>query len=505
LRQTLSYAGSYQGFFWNNAFVVTLGWRYDEVKTKDVTAKNQALNRSILNVSPDVYKLPDDFPASQILKGHSTSGGAVLHLNRLVEHDPLPFNVSVSYNESSNFQVTSVRRDLYGNPIDNPSGKTREYGVLLATKDNKYSLRAVHFDTRVQNGSSTLGNSYVIGQVIQQGLRWRNVFLYQLGGYDWATRNQDSYRNRWSNAYPNLTAAQAQAEEDAAINTWNDIQKWLDAKGFFQAWNFNPATASALVDRTTYLSDPAAHAPDPASVYAYAAAVPQGFAVTADTESKGYEFELTANPIPNWRISFNASRTTATQSNVGGQALSEFVSYLNSKLINSDGSLTPAGAMPQYGNASLSIYPNIWGPWLANYTLLKLQEGAAVPEIRKWRFNLVNNYTFTKGLLRNVNIGGSYRWMDKVIIGYPVVTGGSFASYDISHPYYGPSENQVDLWAGYEHKLTDKIGWKIQLNVRNAFAKDTLIPISVEPDGKTWAAVRIPPDREWFLTNTFTF
>lgn len=504
LRETTSYSGSYQGYFWNNAFVVTLGWRYDQVKTKDVTAANQALNRGILNLSPDVYKLPDEFPANQILKGHSTSGGAVLHLNRLLEHDPLPINVSLSYNESSNFQVTSVRRDLYGNPIDNPSGKTYEYGALFSTKDNKYSLRVVSFTTRTKNGSSTLGDAYKIGQVIQQGLRWRNVFLYQLGGYDWATRNQDSYRNRWTNGYPNLTDAQARAEEDAAITTWNDIQKWLDAKGFFQAWNMTPTTPSALVDRTTYLSNPAGYAPDPATVYAYSAVTPQGFAVTADTESKGYEFELVANPTSNWRIAFNASKTTATQRNVGGAALSEFVNYINGKLINSDGTLTPAGKMTQYGNPSYAIYPNIWGPWLANYTLLKLQEGAAVPEIRKWRYNLVTNYTFSRGFLRNVGVGASYRWIDKVIIGYPVLTGGSFASYDISHPYYGPAEDEIDLWASYEHKLTAKIDWKIQLNVRNAFAKDKLIPISIEPDG-TWAAARIAPTQEWFVTNTFSF
>lgn len=505
LRETISYAGSYQGYFWNNALVATLGWRYDEVRTKDVTAKNLSLDRSILNIDPDVYKLPDEFPASQIIKGHSTSGGAVLHLNKLLPHDPLPLNVSLSYNESSNFQVTSVRRDLYGNAIGNPAGKTYEYGVLLSTKNGKYSLRATDYTTRVKDGTSTLGHPEVIGQIIQQGLKWRNVFLYQLGGYDWASRDQDSYRNQWTNAYPNLTATEAQAEEDAAITAWNDIQKWLETRGFFQAWNFNPTTSSALTDRTTYLSNPSAHTPDPASVYSYAAVQPQGFSVTSDTESKGYEFELTANPLPNWRIAFNASKTEATQSNVGGAALADFVSYINSKLINADGTLTPAGKLTQFGNASYALYPNIWGPWLANYTLLKLQEGSAVPEIRKWRYNIVTNYTFTHGMLRNLGVGGSYRWQDKVIIGYPVVTGGAFAAYDLDHPYYGPSEDAVDLWASYHHKINKDVDWKIQINVRNAFAKDGLIPISVEPDGKTWASVRVKPTQEWFVTNTFSF
>ena len=39
MRETNSYAGSWQGFLWNDAIIPTLGWRYDEVSTKDVTAK----------------------------------------------------------------------------------------------------------------------------------------------------------------------------------------------------------------------------------------------------------------------------------------------------------------------------------------------------------------------------------------------------------------------------------------------------------------------------------
>lgn len=509
LRETTSYSGSYQGFLLNNALVATLGWRYDEVKTKDVTAAQLPLSRSMLNVDPSVYALPATFPASQIVKGHSTSGGAVLHINQLLPHDPLPFDISLSYNESSNFQVTSIRRDLYGNPTSNPSGKTYEYSALLSTKNGKYTFRVVKFDTRTKNGASTLANPQTIGGVIAAGLKWRNIFLYQLGSYDWGSRNQDSYRNRWTQGYPTLTAAQAQAEEDAAITTWNNIQKWLEPRNFFKAWNFTPTTSSVLTDRTTYLANPSAYTPDAATVANYSSATPQGFAVTADTQSKGYEFELTANPLSNWRVSFNAAKTEAVQRNVGGASLAEFVSYLNSQLINSDGTLTPAGKMTQFGNAAYAIYPNIWGPWLAGYTLLKLQEGSAMPEIRKWRYNVVTDYSFPSGFwngyLKGVGVGGAYRWQDRVVIGYPVITGGSFASYDLGHPYFGPSEGYIDLWASYTRKLNSKINWKIQLNVRNVGEGNGLIPISIEPDGKTWASARIKPVQEWFLTNTFMF
>jgi hypothetical protein len=105
-------------------------------------------------------------------------------------------------------------------------------------------------------------------------------------------------------------------------------------------------------------------------------------------------------------------------------------------------------------------------------------------------------------MLKNFGMGGTYQWIDKVGIGYPSLPGGLF---DFSKPYWGPSESSVGLFSSYEHRINEKINWKIQLNIRNAFAKDGLLPVSVEPDGKTWASVRTKPNQEWFVTNTFSF
>jgi hypothetical protein len=108
---------------------------------------------------------------------------------------------------------------------------------------------------------------------------------------------------------------------------------------------------------------------------------------------------------------------------------------------------------------------------------------------------------FTDGALKGVGVGGAWRWQDNVIIGYPIDTNGDFI---LSEPYQGPAEAAIDLWVSYDRQLTDKIHWAVQLNVRNAFASDDLIPISVQPDG-SYGSVRITPDQEWFLTNTFSF
>ena len=300
------------------------------------------------------------------------------------------------------------------------------------------------------------------------------------------------------------TQAEADAHRDASLKAINDMQIWLAGKGYFTAWNYGagPTTQAALQTRGQYEAGPSA-ALNTASVYDYrTTAVLQGFAVTADTQSKGYEFELTANPTPNWRLAFNAAETTAVRTNIGGQALNDLVTYFDTLMAGPAGDLTRFNSDWSVGNQLRQD----WSGFRGQYTLLKLQENTAASELRKWRYNVVTNYSFKEGLLKGVGVGGSYRWQDKVVIGYPVVPGtGGLASFDLTKPYYGPGEAGVDLWVSYERKLTEKIRWRIQANIRNVGQNDGLIPISVEPDGSTWASVRVKPVQEWFVTNTFSF
>ncbi len=532
-RVTRSFAGSWQGFLWNDAIVPTLGWRYDEVKSKLATAPllSGAGARGAYNLDPNVYKLPDAYPTNQIFKDHSTAGGLVIHINKLLgDHDPLPINVSLSYNKSNNFQVTDVRRDIYGTPIPNPTGSTKDYGVLLSTKDGKYSFRVVKYETSLTGAETPLDNSGIYN-TIRDAMNWRNIKTYYMSLYNWASAGQTDTRHfagiryMWDPAWigangrpvasgnptnTNIpagatleTQAQADARRDASLQALNDMQVWLAAKGYFTAWNYGvgPTTQSALQTRGQYETSP--KQPDTASVYDYRTApLLQNFKVTADTMSKGYEFEFTANPLPNWRIAFNASKTTAVRTNVGGPVLDELVAYMDTVMAG------PGGDLVRFNSdySSANELRQDWLPWRGQYTLLKLQENTAASELRKWRYNVVTNYTFTHGFLKNVGVGASYRWQDKVVIGYPVVPGtGGQASFDLTKPYYGPSEGSLDLWASYERRINKKLNWKIQLNVRNVGQGNDLLPISVEPDGHTWASVRVTPTQEWFVTNTFTF
>jgi outer membrane receptor protein involved in Fe transport len=555
-----SYAASWQGFFWNDAVVPTFGWRYDSVKTRSINATVDSSNHSYYRFDNANYSLPDwDSTKINYYKSHSISGGVVMHINKLLPESwdrYVPLNLSLSYNDSSNFQVTSARVDVWGNPISNPKGSTKEFGVQLSTKDDRFSFRAIKYTTRVKDATVSTDTSFT--GTISQGLKFRNVFLYQLSNYPWSSRvkanaSGDKYTNyngesvicntRWywtpsyvdSNGRPVAsiyyateyglpaptgydhleTWAQSNAHRDACIDSWNDIQKWLTDKGFMSVWNCTATSVDALCTRSEYeagatvgadgiLSNPTYDSKLDTSTVGYCyTTTPSGFAITADQESKGWEFELTANITKNWRLAFNASKTTAMYVNVGGSAMQELYDYLN-PLINGI-----AGDMRQW-DGDFKDGQEVRDNWATGFhktwALLKLQEGLASSELRKWKFNVITSYDFDSGWLKDFGVGAAYRWQDKVGIGYPILSDSEGNDvYDLANPIMGPSESGTDLWVSYKHKLTDKIDWKIQLNVSNAFENDGLIPISVEPDGTTWAGFRIKPVMEWTLTNTFTF
>jgi hypothetical protein len=148
---------------------------------------------------------------------------------------------------------------------------------------------------------------------------------------------------------------------------------------------------------------------------------------------------------------------------------------------------------------------------LAPFATAIATEGSASAEQRKWRANLVTNYRFGRGSvfgenLKGWGIGGGVRWQDRIGIGYPTSrrADGS-VNIDIAHPYYAPSETNVDAWVNYERTLwNERIRWKVQFNVRNLIGESTPVAIGAQPWGQV-ATVRLAPERRWYLTNTFGF
>ncbi len=227
-------------------------------------------------------------------------------------------------------------------------------------------------------------------------------------------------------------------------------------------------------------------------------------AVTGDTLSRGTEFELAAQPIEGLEVSINASKTSAKRLAIG-KAYSD---WIDKRIVDYAG---PMGDMRLWGNGNWALDVGSGGTvrdkfqneTLPAYKLALALDNSNVSELRPWRFNTTANYSFKTGRLKNANVGGSYRWQDKQVTGYRL--NSTLDGYDVNNPHYGPTDDAIDLWMGYQTKIfSDRVKWRIQLNVRNLFASDTLIPVTVQPDGSP-GAYRIAEPRVITLSNAFEF
>jgi hypothetical protein len=312
-QRVFSRVAVWQGHFWNNAIVGTYGIR------KDV-AKSWAFSRDTngtpapghIDLGP-TFKLRD-LPDNR-LEVTSKSWSVVGHLSRFIG-DKLPVRVSLFYNKSENFQPLASRVDFYGEPISAPEGDTTDKGVLLETKDGKFSLRVNRYVSKVQNGNSNgLGGAWFLGTSQTWAGNWANIFEFDLGGETLDTRGQGNPGRHNYSPGPGETQDQAAARERAAVAAWRAWQKQIDPR-FYKAWGvqFDP------------------NAPPESQVRNLGASTPNGFALTEDSTSKGYEIEFNAQATKNWRLTFNVAKTDATRANIGGAALADFVAKYETAL-----------------------------------------------------------------------------------------------------------------------------------------------------------------------------
>jgi outer membrane receptor protein involved in Fe transport len=486
--QLTSTAATWQGHFWDNALVATYGVRKDISRS---WAYSENVNSSTsdayghLNFTPTVYKLNEKPDTTLQVISHAWT--AVAHLNQLPVLKKLPVQVSLFYNHSTDFQPASQRVDAYGEALSPPSGETKDYGILLESMNGNYSLKINKYTTTSTNASSgALGGAWFIGASQVWSGNWVNRFEYNWFNYD-DNRGANNFTSadwQW-NAFnyepaPGETVVQAQAREQGVIAAWRTWQKSVDPR-FYKAWGINLNDLSKPITSSN----------------------PNGFAVTEDSVSKGYEIELSALPTKNWRLTVNASKTEAQRTNIGGTALSQFITSYEKAL-----KTTPVGDLRiWWGSAGADTSLKQWnGTEGAEWALRKLQEGTNVPELREWRFNGITNYNFDHGFLKGVNVGGGIRYESAIVIGYKPIPGATAAdiNFDLTNPYKGPADTNFDFWVGYGRRIWKNIDWSVQLNVRNAFVGNELIPLTTEPDG-TPATYRIRPPQTWQLTNTFKF
>ena len=233
---------------------------------------------------------------------------------------------------------------------------------------------------------------------------------------------------------------------------------------------------------------------------ALAGKVPSGTATassgrTFDSDSQGYEVELTANPTANWRMFLNYSNSKITQANIGQEDLA-YVAFwrptweANQALPLTTGTGTIATQLAALDNTT--------------FTLFTLADGKPPLGQIKQKLNFVSNYEFSSGFLKGITIGGGVRYTSKPINGYSASgTPGNV----VSVVSYGSDQIFFDVNASYRRKIQlrgKSFMWSLQTNINNVLNNDAFIRVNTARDGLL-TAYRFNPPLEWIITSKFSF
>lgn len=557
----------WQGKMLNNILVPIFGWREDTYTrwNKPSSPARDATYGYVLPFSSDWNY---DKVTPIYAKQQRRSWSVAVHGKELMEmfHHPLPHGMDVTllYNDSTSFRPSDVAVSVYNEQEPLPSGETKDMSVLVSAFDNRVSLRVTKYKT-VQHNTPYSGPAPDWGWTKANLSRSMDGMMWEIGG--------------WAGADP---TKRVQPTPEWLINRWmfgDSYDKAIASQSLPSNWRDDPnilkqplrIRASAVAGSPTYVAQgtldpdtgrPYVAPPLTADEVAYrtewfkartdaewsrpvdqqfwsamgfardysagwggfwelnAWTRPQNERSLNDLTSEGMEYELTANPTPNWRLTLNASKAEAVRSNV----LNSWDAFIqNNKDFYFDGgySSNDSPASSYWNFKGYYDIPHTPGNPLSSgdrlgtkfndsvynaYYQAKATADQAVNELRKWHWNAVTNYTFTSGFLKHVGIGGAARWQDRSTIGYyPKFDSAANAwVIDLSKPIMGPTEINYDAWISYERQIRRGITWSVQLNVYDLFAKSALIPTQANPDG-TIAQVRIPSQTTWALTNTFKF
>jgi outer membrane receptor protein involved in Fe transport len=477
------------------------------------------------------------------------SYGLMLHTPEFIRNRlPGGTEISLGYNESSNFRPGDLGTDVYGSQYAAPTGTTKDYSLIVSTLHDRVNIRITKY--------KTLQTNAVVPGLPTWSIRSR------------LTRAMNGMMAEVWGGPPNYSG-RTNATPEWMVNKWffgDSYDKTLANTPLPTGWNvtnhpellsqpLRVRTAASTTkdgDKDTNgnpISAPAISTEELAYRYAWFNARsdaewarpfgmqlfnslqlkkdtgywggwwPDGSVDTmkgvGDIQSKGMEYEVTVNATANWRITANASCTEAAYispwtaigkyiddfSKValdGFDGTNNFANYWNKKGF---------GQIAAWGADDAQMMGYDWyNDVVKSYLVKKSGSGKSVGELRKWHWNLISSYDFTHGALKGFGIGGAIRWQDKITMGYYPKYMPDLGTWidDLDNPITAPSEINYDAWMSYKHKLNKHVTWAVQLNLRDLFASAKLIPYRANPDG-SMAQYRIPSPTSWELSTRFEF
>lgn len=449
-----SEAFAWQSYLLNNNIVGLLGWRSDTIKTYQTSNFRPDAGNRTLDVENAFELNPEP---SGVEEGDTFTWSVVGHLPQIwVDKMPIS-SLSVHYGESENFSAIRQRNNILNNPIDNPAGLTEEMGFSVGFAEDRWLLRLTRYET--SQALQSISNDPSFGAINE------------------ITRALNAYQNAEDDGQP----FEVHQAFEQGVQSYDDLYNRV--LGLLPDYIQDIYNYSYEADEGEWDNDGQI----------------QGLSATTDLVAEGYELELVGNPTRNWRVLLNVAQTETIRADTANETWD----YINNHLAALDAAgLTNVNDSPSGIVTMGSRYRNqYFSPLLAQ----RARDGQVSQEQREWRVNLVNNYSFREGALRGFSVGGALRYQSAVTTGYETFL-DEFGNQtpDLTKPFRGPEEFNGDAWISYNKKLTENIHWKIQLNLRNLIGDQSLIPIFTNPDGQD-AVFRVPGERSWFLTNTFSF
>ena len=439
-----------QSFFLNDRVVVTSGIRRDRQRTRQ--SNGNAFDPARGVITNDGLKIWNPWVDQS---GDTKTYGVVVK--------PLRW-LNVFYNHSDSFAPAPSLQTLFGDPLPNPKGTGKDYGVSFTALDNKLSVKINRYQA---NDLNSRGNE--AGTIGQRTLRLEgrvnNGTNFGFALRPWA---ENLARSRFARQGITPSAAQVLT---ATAGIMGMPESWL----------------ARLGDNITGLSTDG----------------------LTDVTSRGYEVEVTYNPTRNWRIKFNVAQQQAIDANIAPDEQNYWTARLPvwTTLKDDNGqlwwtSIATTNLSGTVNNAKDYYLTQL----LAPYALAVANQGKPRSQVREWRWNALTNYTFSEGKLKGFGVGGAVRWQDKAAIGFlgaAPEADGVVRSLDANKPVFDRARFAVDLSASYGfHLFKDRVRARVQLNVRDVLENGRLQKVAVNPDGSAYA-YRIIDPRQFILSTSF--
>ena len=463
---------AWQSYFLDDTIVAMYGYREDDTES---FARNPASEASASQYTPEGTWNPEFTKLSAnpaLTESGDTQTWSVIARYPEQWLGELPFDFQVHWAASENFNPIGLRNNALGVAIGQPTGETEEYGFLVSTKDQRFSVKVNWFETQLANiGAGVNFNlaNHVFNRINEHrdgelaGIDWSEHLVRLPGGASPEGHPIQNY-DQW---YSATLAAVPQVLQGVV----NPRQVDNDNDGLWDEYQ---------IDSIPNLRS------------------------TRDQKAEGFEVELVANPTRNWRLLANISKQETSFSNtapVMAQLTLDYVAAIRASRMDE---LQEDGAFARDEETySIELERNILG----NIVAARALDGTLSNEQRTWRVTGVSTYSFEEGALKGFGVGGAARWEDEAATGYVTFLDSETGAVvpDVSRPHLDDGVFSGDAWISYGKPIMDnKVQWSTQLNVRNLWGESGNIPVKTNPDGEV-AVIRIPNPTTFIWTNTFRF